>query len=87
MNAPYARRLLQLVADHVRPVLRDRGWRVKRLLESTSQTALGLCVTNGRTDADAASANIMLNLRVQPFANCPTFFSFGRLLNVMVRRA
>lgn len=47
-----ARELLARVARHVNPILRDRGWRVKRLIESTSRRFLGCCHTNGRGDAD-----------------------------------
>jgi len=53
-----ARALLAAVARHVNPILRARGWRVKRLLESCSTSWIGLCTGNGRDDADAASVNI-----------------------------
>ena len=43
-----ARTLLAAVARHVNPILRDRGWRVKRLIESASSSWIGLCTANGR---------------------------------------
>ena len=43
-----ARTLLATVARHVNPILRDRGWRVKRLIESASSSWIGLCTANGR---------------------------------------
>lgn len=79
-----ARALLAKVARHVNPILRDRGWRVKRLIESASPKHLGVCVTNGRGDADAASANIQLNLRQQPHKACRQFRSFAQVLSVML---
>ena len=79
-----ARSLLARVARHVNPILRDRGWRVKRLMESTSTQFLGCCYTNGRDDADAASANIQLNLRRQPNKHCNEFRSFTQILHVML---
>ena len=79
-----ARALLARVARHVNPILRERGWRVKRLLESTSSKFLGCCLTNGRGDADAASALIQLNLRVQPNKKCQQFRSFSQVLSVML---
>ena len=36
------RRLLQMCADHVAPLLRYKGWRVKRLIETTSTRFQGL---------------------------------------------
>ncbi|GMH69677.1 hypothetical protein TrRE_jg9320, partial [Triparma retinervis] len=53
-DSSLVRSLLQLVADAVAPVLRYRGWRVKRLMESVSKNAVGLCTGNGRNDADGA---------------------------------
>ena len=44
----------------VNPILRARGWRCKRLCESASTKWVGLCTTNGRADADAASTNIQV---------------------------
>ena len=79
-----ARTLLANVARHVNPILRDRGWRVKRLIESASTQWIGLCTANGRTDADAASTNIQLNLRVQPDKHCTQFRSFHQILAVML---
>jgi len=79
-----ARTLLANVARHVNPILRDRGWRVKRLIESASSSWIGLCTANGRTDADAASTNIQLNLRVQPDKHCTQFRSFHQILAVML---
>lgn len=79
-----ARALLAQVARHVNPVLRDRGWRVKRLIESTSTQWIGCCTGNGRSDADAASTNIQLNLRVNPSKHCRTFRSFAQILAVML---
>lgn len=79
-----ARALLAKVARHVNPILRDRGWRVKRLMESSSRTWIGCCTGNGRDDADAASANIQLNLRVQPNKHCQVFRSFESILGVML---
>jgi WLM domain len=79
-----ARCLLARVARHVNPILRARGWRVKRLLESCSTTFLGCCYTNGRADADAASTNIKLNLRVVPNKSCRQFYSFSHVLSVML---
>jgi len=79
-----ARSLLARVARHVNPILRDRGWRVKRLMESSSTKFLGCCLSNGRGDADAASANIQLNVRQQPSKQCRHFRSFAQLLSVML---
>ena len=79
-----ARALLATVARHVNPILRARGWRVKRLLESCSRSWIGLCTGNGRDDADAASVNIQLNLRVQPHPQCRQFRSFAQVLAVML---
>jgi WLM domain len=79
-----ARSLLARVARHVNPILRERGWRVKRLVESFSPSFAGVCYTNGRDDADAASANIMLNLRTQPSRTCRQFRTFHQVLAVMV---
>mmetsp|Transcript_16451 Transcript_16451/g.32751 ORF Transcript_16451/g.32751 Transcript_16451/m.32751 type:complete len:388 (-) Transcript_16451:259-1422(-) len=76
--------LLQRVADHVAPVLRFRGWRVKRLMESTSKRFGGLCVGNGRDDADGASVNIQLNVRVRPDPSCMQLKPFQSLLGVML---
>ena len=42
------RSLLAKIARHVNPILRERGWRVKRLIESTSITCAGVCHGNGR---------------------------------------
>jgi WLM domain len=70
--------------QHVNPILRERGWRVKRLIESASHSWIGLCTGNGRNDADAASVNIQLNLRSQPNRRCPTFRSFQQVLAVML---
>ena len=70
-----ARTLLANVARHVNPILRSRGWRVKRLIESSSPSWIGLCTSNGRSDADAASTNIQLNLRVRPDRKCTQFRS------------
>jgi hypothetical protein len=53
-------------------------------MESVSQSAAGLCTTNGRADADATSCNIQLNVRTTPSLSCPTLFSFERLLSVML---
>ena len=78
------RSLLQRVADAVAPVLAYRGWRVKRLMESVSRTAGGLCTTNGRTDADATSANIQLNVRIRPDVRCTQLKSYKSLLGVMI---
>ena len=79
-----ARTLLASVARHVNPILRDRGWRVKRLIESASSSWIGLCTANGRGDADAASTNIQLNLRVLPDKHCKQFRSFQQVLSVML---
>lgn len=79
-----ARTLLATVARHVNPVLRARGWRVKRLLESCSSSWIGLCTTNGRNDADSASVNIQLNLRTQPNRQCRQFRTFAQILAVML---
>ena len=38
-----ARSLLARIARHVNPILRERGWRVKRLMESASSRFLGCC--------------------------------------------
>jgi len=80
----FARTLLATVARHVNPILRDRGWRVKRLIESASTQWIGLCTTNGRSDADAASTNIQLNLRVRPDRHCKQFRTFHQILAVML---
>lgn len=79
-----ARTLLAQVAHHVNPILRARGWRVKRLMESASTTFIGCCTGNGRYDADAASTNIQLNLRIQPNKYCKLFRTFSQLLSVML---
>lgn len=79
-----ARSLLARVARHVNPILRARGWRVKRLIESASPNWVGLCTGNGRNDADAASTNIQLNLRVEASKYCKTFRSFRQVLSVML---
>ena len=79
-----ARTLLAKVARHVNPVLRSRGWRVKRLIESSSTQWIGLCTANGRGDADAASTNIQLNLRARPDRRCEEFRSFREVLAVML---
>ena len=79
-----ARTLLATVARHVNPILRDRGWRVKRLLESESKKWIGLCTGNGRADADAASVNIQLNLRTEPSRHCRQFRPFRSILSVML---
>jgi hypothetical protein len=79
-----ARTLLASIARHVNPILRARGWRVKRLMESASTQFIGCCTGNGRYDADAASTNIQLNLRTQPSKYCTTFRSFSQLLSVML---
>lgn len=79
-----ARALLAKVALHVNPILRDRGWRVKRLMESASRKWIGCCTGNGRDDADAASTNIQLNLRVEPSKHCRTFRSFEQIMSVML---
>ena len=79
-----ARTLLALIAHHVNPILRARGWRVKRLMESASTTFIGCCTGNGRYDADAASTNIQLNLRMQPNKHCTVFRTFSQLLSVML---
>lgn len=79
-----ARTLLATVARHVNPILRDRGWRVKRLIESASNQWIGLCTANGRNDADAASTNIQLNLRLRPDKHCQQFRSFHQILAVML---
>ena len=79
-----ARALLAAVARHVNPVLRARGWRVKRLIESASPSWIGLCTTNGRGDADAASTNIQLNLRARPDKRCARFRTFRQVLAVML---
>ena len=79
-----ARTLLAKVARHVNPVLRSRGWRVKRLIESSSTRWIGLCTANGRGDADAASTNIQLNLRARPDRRCEEFRSFREVLAVML---
>ena len=79
-----ARTLLARIARHVNPILRARGWRVKRLMESASSRFAGLCTGNGRGDADAASTNIQLNLRTQPSKFCKTFRSFRSILAVML---
>ena len=44
----------------------------------------GLCTANGRTDADAASTNIQLNLRVRPDRRCTQFRTFRQVLAVML---
>ena len=74
-----ARTLLAQVAHHVNPILRARGWRVKRLMESASTTFIGCCTGNGRYDADAASTNKQLNLRIQPNKYCTVFRTFSQL--------
>ena len=79
-----ARTLLATVARHVNPILRERGWRCKRLIESASSKWIGLCTGNNRADADAASTNIQLNLRTQPDKHCTTFRSFNQILSVML---
>lgn len=79
-----ARSLLAAIARHVNPVLRARGWRVKRLIESASSTWIGCCTGNGRSDADAASTNIQLNLRAAPSKHCTRFRSFRQILAVML---
>lgn len=79
-----ARTLLATVARHVNPILRERGWRVKRLIESASTKWIGLCTGNGRDDADAASVNIQLNLRVEPSKHCRQFRPFKSILAVML---
>jgi hypothetical protein len=79
-----ARALLARVARHVNPILRERGWRVKRLMESAATSWIGLCTGNGRDDADAASTNIQLNLRVLPNRQCRAFRSFAQVLSVML---
>ena len=79
-----ARTLLATVARHVNPILRERGWRVKRLIESASTKWIGLCTGNGRDDADAASVNIQLNLRVEPSKYCRQFRPFKSILAVML---
>ena len=79
-----ARTLLANIARHVNPILRDRGWRVKRLIESASAHWVGLCTANGRRDADASSTNIQLNVRVQPSKHCRQFRSFHQILAVML---
>jgi hypothetical protein len=79
-----ARTLLASVARHVNPVLRSRGWRVKRLIESSSSQWIGLCTANGRGDADAASTNIQLNLRALPDRRCEEYRSFREVLAVML---
>jgi hypothetical protein len=79
-----ARALLATVARHVNPILRERGWRCKRLIESASSKWIGLCTGNNRADADAASTNIQLNLRTQPDKHCTTFRSFHQILSVML---
>jgi hypothetical protein len=79
-----ARALLAKVARHVNPILRARGWRVKRLIESSSSSWIGLCTANGRNDADAASTNIQLNLRIRPDRKCTQFRSFHQILSVML---
>ena len=72
------------MARHVNPILRERGWRVKRLIESASTKWIGLCTGNGRDDADAASVNIQLNLRVEPSKYCRQFRPFKSILAVML---
>lgn len=79
-----ARTLLATVARHVNPILRERGWRVKRLIESASTKWIGLCTGNGRDDADAASVNIQLNLRVEPSKYCRQFRPFKSILAVLL---
>jgi len=79
-----ARTLLATVAQHVNPILRDRGWRVKRLIESESKKWIGLCTGNARADADAASVNIQLNLRTEPSRHCRQFRPFRSILAVML---
>lgn len=79
-----ARALLAAVARHVNPILRERGWRVKRLMESCGRSWIGLCTANARTDADAASVNIQLNLRARPHKRCQQFRSFPQVLSVML---
>lgn len=79
-----ARTLLATVARHVNPILRERGWRCKRLIESSSSKWIGLCTSNGRTDADAASTNIQLNLRTRPDKHCSTFRTFQQILKVLL---
>ena len=79
-----ARALLAKAARHVNPILRERGWRVKRLIESASRQWIGCCTGNGRDDADAASTNIQLNLRVEPNKHCQLFRSFEQIMSVML---
>jgi hypothetical protein len=79
-----ARALLAKIARHANPILRDRGWRVKRLMESASRKWIGCCTGNGRDDADAASTNIQLNLRVEPNKHCKVFRSFEQIMSVML---
>jgi hypothetical protein len=79
-----ARTILASIAHHVNPILRARGWRVKRLIESASHTFIGCCTGNGRYDGDAASTNIQLNLRIQPNKHCTVFRSFSQILSVML---
>ena len=86
-NAPRSsdvRNLLQRAADAVAPVLRYRGWRVKRLCESVSRTAAGLCTTNGRADADATSCVIQINVRTTPDKSCRTLRSYQSVLAIML---
>jgi len=78
------RALLQQVADHITPLLRYRGWRIKRLLESNSTKWHGLCTGNGRNDADAASVNIQMNVRRNPDIKCNELKSFAQLMGLML---
>lgn len=57
---------------------------MKRLIESASTQWIGLCTTNGRSDADGASTNIQLNLRERPDRKCKQFRSFRQILAVML---
>ena len=57
---------------------------MKRLMESVSKTAVGVCTTNGREDEDACSANIQLNVRVVPSLTCTTLRSFHSLMSVLI---
>jgi hypothetical protein len=53
-------------------------------MESSSKQWIGLCTGNGRDDADAASTNIQLNLRVEASKYCKTFRTFQQILSVMI---
>ena len=65
-----ARTLLAAVARHVNPILRDRGWRVKRLIESASSSWIGLCTANGRQGEYVLVFDILVYFLTWPMRIC-----------------